>query len=150
MVVFFHINLSDGSEDIFAEIKSGPVRIPLNLKPSKQGITVELPSAKKTITPRDDRNNFARILSKNIFFEKTDMIMHLGSNRGFINKTIHFDNSIIMILALIENTSGFSLGLKDVSVYLGGEPGFNLDLRIRARIDLSGIISGGIKTILRR
>lgn len=150
MVVFFHINVSDKSEEIFAEIKTGPVRIPLTLKPSEHGIIVESPSLTTTIKPRKRRKKSNRTLSDNVFLEKTALIVHLGLNHPFFNKRIHFDDSIIMILALIENTFGFSLGLKDVSFYIDDVPGFCLDLQVCTRIDATGIISDAIKTIIRR
>ena len=150
MVVFFHINVSDKSEEIFAEIKTGLVRIPLTLKASDCGITVESPSLSARITPQKTRKGFTDILSDNIFFEKTTMLLHLGLKSGFKKKSLHLDNSIIMILALIENTFGFSLGLKDVSFYIDEVPGFCLDLQVRTRIEATGIISDAIKTIIRR
>ena len=150
MVVFFHINVSDKSEEIFAEIKTGPVRIPLTLKASDCGITVESPSLSARITPKKTRKGFTDILSDNIFFEKTTLLFHVGLKSGFKKKSLHLDNSIIMILALIENTFGFSLGLKDVSFYIDDVPGFCLDLQVRTRIDATGIISDAIKTIIRR
>lgn len=150
MVVFFHINVSDKSEEIFAEIKTGPVRIPLTLKPSEHGIIVESPSLSARITPQKTRKGFTDILSDNIFFEKTTLLLHLGLKSGFKKKSLHLDNSIIMILALIENTFGFSLGLTDVSFYIDDVPGFCLDLQVCTRIDATGIISDAIKTIIRR
>ncbi len=150
MVVFFHINVSDKSEEIFAEIKTGPVRIPLTLKPSEHGIIVESPSLSARITPQKTRKGFTDILSNNIFFEKTTLLLHLGLKSGFKKKSLHLDNSIIMIIALIENTFGFSLGLKDVLFYIDEVPGFCLDLQVCTRIDATGIISDAIKTIIRR
>ena len=83
MVVFFHINVSDKSEEIFAEIKTGLVRIPLTLKASDCGITVESPSLSARITPQQTRKGFTDILSYNIFFEKTTLLLHFGLKSGF-------------------------------------------------------------------
>lgn len=124
--------------------------MPLALKPSECGITVRSPSASRTITPVKRHKNAAAILSNNVFVEKTTLVAHLGIKSGFLYESLRFDDSIIMILSLIENTFGFSLGLKDVSFYVDSAPGFSLDLIVRLRVDAAGIILNGIKTILRR
>lgn len=150
MVAYFHLNASDKSETIAAYIKTGAIGFPVEFSPLSNGILVASENFKHVIPARKKRKTDLGSLVGNVCMEKINLILHFGVKHPILNKNIQIDKAIIIILGLIENTFGFSLGIKDVLILFDAEPGFSIDISIKARVDVRGIILSNIKKISRR